>query len=194
MAFQIIDADNQLIAVLEQAGPWGNERVDAILHAPVQRSVKLRRGHGFDQRQLNAICDPSDKEGVKIVACMIQACGGVVHQSCVCCKRETSGPFETCIMMNDEGFPQCGNCAWNRQLCRGASVAAEEGASTSSETRPAPEVSESTEKLKSSVDPAPSGNFAQRSLLSGNAMPGPVSPGKHSTSDTASTTTSSRGH
>lgn len=192
VAFQITDADNQLVAVLEQAGPWGNKRVDAILHAPVRRTVKLRRGHGFDQRQLNAICDPSDKDGVKIVACRIQACGGVMHQSCVCCKMENSGPFETCIMVDDELFPQCGNCAWNRQLCRGALMAAEEGAS--SEARPAPEGLESTEKLKSSVESTPSEHFAQRTLVSGNAMPGHVSPGRHSQSDTGSTTTSFHGH
>ncbi len=194
VAFQIIDADNQLVAVLEQAGPWGNKRVDAILHAPVQRTAKLRREHGFDQRQLNAICDPSDKEGVKIVACRIQACGGVMHQSCVCCKMENFGPFETCIMVADELFPQCGNCAWNRQLCRGALMAAEEGASTSSEARPAPEGSENTEKLKNSVESTPPEHFAQRTLVSGNAMPGSVSPGRHSQSDTSSTTTSSHGY
>ncbi|KAJ2983676.1 hypothetical protein NQ176_g513 [Zarea fungicola] len=45
VAFQILDTDNQPIAVLEQAGSWGSKRVDAILQMPVQRNVKQSRNH-----------------------------------------------------------------------------------------------------------------------------------------------------
>ncbi|KAK8148643.1 hypothetical protein G3M48_009563 [Beauveria asiatica] len=191
VAFQIIDADNRLIAVLKQAGSWGNKRVDAILHMPIQRTVKLRREHSFDQRQLNAICDPSDKEGVKIVACMIQACGDIMHQSCLCCEIDKTGPFETCAMIDDEMFPQCGNCAWNRRLCRGALVAAEEEESPSSEARITPDIAESTESLNSSFSSIQSEDVDQRSLVSDNVIPGPISPGRQSQSDIASIATSS---
>ncbi|KAM3553301.1 hypothetical protein ARSEF4850_006981 [Beauveria asiatica] len=191
VAFQIIDADNRLIALLEQAGSWGNKRVDAILHMPIQRPIKLRREHGFDQRQLNTICDPSDKEVGRIVACMIQACGDVMHQSCLCCEIDKTGPFETCAMVDDKLFPQCGNCAWNRRLCRGALVAAEEGESSSSEARITPDITESTKSLNSSFSTSQSEDVDQRSLASDNVIAGPVSPGRHSQSDVASTATSS---
>ncbi|KAM3518598.1 hypothetical protein MY4038_010054 [Beauveria bassiana] len=190
VAFQIVDADNRLIAVLEQAGSWGNQRVDAILRMPIQRSIQLRREHGFDQRQLNAICDPSDEKGVKIVACMIQACGDVMHQPCLCCEMDKAGPFETCTMVDDELFPQCGNCAWNQQLCRAALVAAEEGESLSSEARITPEIAESTKRQNSLFPSGQSEEVDQRPPVADSVIPGPVSPGRHSQSDVASTTSS----
>lgn len=190
VAFQMIDADNRLIAVLEQAGSWGNQRVDAILRMPIQRSIQLRREHGFDQRQLNAICDPSDEKGVKIVACMIQACGDVVHESCLCCEMDKAGPFETCTMVDDELFPQCGNCAWNQQLCRAALVAAEEGESLSSEARITPAIAESTKRQNNSFPSGQSEEVDQRPPASDNDIPGPVTPGRHSQSDVESTSSS----
>ncbi|TQV90176.1 hypothetical protein IF1G_11175 [Cordyceps javanica] len=191
VAFQIVDADDRLVAVLEQAGPWGNKRVDTILHMPIQRAIMLRRGLGFDQRQLNAICDPSDEEGVRIVACMIQACGDVMGQPCLCCAMDGAGPFDTCIMVHDELFSQCGNCAWNRQLCRGTLLTAEEGTSPSLEARATPEGVESTTRLNRSSPLSQSEDVVRRSLVSDYVLPGPVSPGRQSQSDIASTTTSS---
>ncbi|KAJ2972197.1 hypothetical protein NQ176_g7292 [Zarea fungicola] len=192
VAFQIIDADNQPIAVLEQTGPWGSKRVDAILQMPVQRDVKLRREHGLDQCQLNAIRDPSDKEGVKIVSCMIQACGEVMHQSCVCCETGETGPFETCTMVDDELFLQCGNCVWSGQSCRGAFLTVEEGISSPLGNCPAPEAQFGT-KRPSSPFPMTTQywDVTRRPLVPGDAMTGPVFPEENSPSDDASSVRSS---
>ncbi|KAJ2976752.1 hypothetical protein NQ176_g4761 [Zarea fungicola] len=195
VAFQIVDADNQPIAVLEQAGPWGSKRVDAILQMPVQRNVKLRREHGLDQCQLNAICDPidpSDKEGVKIVSCMIQACGDIMHQSCVCCETGKTGPFETCTMVDDELFLQCGNCVWSGQSCRGAFLTVEEEISSPLGNHPAPEAQFGTKRLSS---PFPMTtqywDVTRRPLFPGDAMTVPVFPEENSPSDDASSARSS---
>lgn len=122
VVLKIIDADGCLRGELKQAGLWGTERVDRILRRAIKRPVQLRRGRPFTEEHLNAI----GENGVKIVSCMIQASGDVMgEQPCTYCRNKNKGPFDQCIMVDDEGFRRCGNCEWVRGRCQGASAGAE---------------------------------------------------------------------
>ncbi|TQV90471.1 hypothetical protein IF1G_10794 [Cordyceps javanica] len=184
---QIIDSDNHIKGVLEQVGLWGNERVDTILRMPIKRAVRLRQGYDFQQRHLVDICDTSDREGVKIVSCMIQACGETMQQPCLCCEGNKHGPFDTCIMVCNGLFPQCGNCAWDRRLCQGALLAAPTSSTVEADHAP-----EAVGGIQKPNVPFSKGSHLpgvrEKPPLSSEGAPAPMSPDRHS-DDAASTAT-----
>ncbi len=118
VVLNIIDSDGAHQGELKQVGVWGAKRVDRVLQKPVKRPVQLRKGRTFTQDHLNSICE----NGVKIVSCMIQASGEVMEQPCTYCEKKNQGPFDQCIMVDDDHFRRCGNCEWVRGRCQGAST------------------------------------------------------------------------
>lgn len=121
VVLQIIDSDGSHKGELKQVGVWGTKRVDSILQKPVKRPVQLRKGRTFTRDHLNGICE----NGVRIVSCMIQASGEAMQQPCTYCEKKNQGPFEQCIMVDDDLFRRCGNCEWVRGRCHGASTTSE---------------------------------------------------------------------
>lgn len=121
VVLKIIDADGFSQGELKQVGSWGAKRVDSVLQKPVRRPVQLRKGRPFTREHLKAICE----NGVKIVSCMIQASGEVMEQPCTYCEKKNQGPFDQCIMVDDDLFRRCGNCEWVRGRCQGASTTSE---------------------------------------------------------------------
>ncbi|KAH8713583.1 hypothetical protein HC256_006714 [Beauveria bassiana] len=137
---KIIDSDGSHRGELKQVGVWGAKRVDSVLQKPVKRSVQLRKGRTFTQDHLNGICE----NGVKIISCMIQASGEVMEQPCRYCEKKNQGPFDQCIMVDDDHFRRCGNCEWVRGRCQGASTTVETPMASAMEEELGSELDEAT--------------------------------------------------
>ncbi|PTB65036.1 hypothetical protein BBK36DRAFT_1203955 [Trichoderma citrinoviride] len=120
----LVDADDQLIGPIYETEPW-NQWVKAILHLPVKRNVKVRRGRKFTTDHLAAIYDHTEAKGVKWLSCMIQAIGEIQGKRCLSCNKN-QGAFDDCIIIGTPLFQKCGNCEWNRQGCHGAALVADE--------------------------------------------------------------------
>ncbi|PNY24171.1 Uncharacterized protein TCAP_05899 [Tolypocladium capitatum] len=111
----VTDADGNIIGPVEKIEPW-NLWVKEILHMPVKRQVKIRRGRKFGQEHLATIYDRSEGKGVKWLSCMIQATGEIQPRRCHSCDKN-QGAFDECIILGGPTFQKCGNCEWNRQGC-----------------------------------------------------------------------------
>ncbi|PHH59106.1 hypothetical protein CDD81_3801 [Ophiocordyceps australis] len=111
----VTDADGNVIGPVKRIEPW-NQWVREILHKPIKRSVKIRRGRKFNQDHLASIYDRSEGKGVKWLSCMIQATGDILPQRCHSCDKN-QGAFDDCIVLGGPLFQKCGNCEWNRQGC-----------------------------------------------------------------------------
>lgn len=167
VVLNIIDSDGAHQGELKQVGVWGAKRVDRVLQKPVKRPVQLRKGRTFTQDHLNSIRE----NGVKIVSCMIQASGTVMEQACTYCEKKNQGPFDQCIMVDDDHFRRCGNCEWVRGRCQGAS--------TTFET---PVASTMEEELGSELDEA---TASPEKPSTTQARPGTPIEGNHDTSSSA---------
>ena len=111
----VTDADGNVIGPVERIEPW-NIWVKEILHVPIKRQVRIRRGRKFGQEHLASIYDRSEGKGVKWLSCMIQATGEIQPTRCHSCDKN-QGAFDECIILGGPSFQKCGNCEWNRQGC-----------------------------------------------------------------------------
>lgn len=124
-SFRIVDANGVHIGDVKPAGEWnGNDRIQTVMNFPFKNTVKIRerRKEKFIRRDLESICGQVEtKDDIRLLSCIIQATGEIMRRPCDTCKR-MRGPFENCISLRHSRVSKCGNCEWNRNGCRGASM------------------------------------------------------------------------
>ena len=100
-----------------------NYLLGRVVERPVKRPVQIRPGRKFTVSDLEAVPYPesSDARGFKLLTFYIQATGEVQEHPCTDC-AQNHGLYQGCVMIDDEDFPRCGNCEWNRRRCHGASL------------------------------------------------------------------------
>lgn len=113
-----VDAQGTIVDRLGYLG-LSNDRTIRISALSVLRPVELR--NRFVADDVTKIYDCRDGTGSGWIACMIQATGVVQETKCQGCEQR-NGLFQHCVSVDAEPFPKCGNCEWNGQECRAASI------------------------------------------------------------------------
>lgn len=111
----IVDEDENIIGRVRKIQPR-NKSLQHLLSLPIQRSVRIRPGRRFTQRNFNGVHNDADPKRTKWVSCMIQAVGTVQSQRCSNCQKN-QGAFAECVIIGGPLFPKCGNCEWNHHGC-----------------------------------------------------------------------------
>lgn len=100
-----------------------NPLTERMMALPIKRSIRIRKGRKFTHEDLESIaqCPPDGKKGAKWLSLYIQATGEVQGRPCQSCSRQ-SGPYQECVILDEEDLPRCGNCEWTKNTCHGASL------------------------------------------------------------------------
>ena len=121
-AFIIVtDAEYNFIEAIDRTELVTDGIRRGILH-PSRRVVRMRHGHSDIRVDIAKAKEESGSARPSLFAFIIQAGGRFMSKACHTCRKGNCGPFEDCVVLDNENFQECGNCFWTGQACNGASA------------------------------------------------------------------------
>ena len=116
-AIKVLDGSGGTLGWL-QAPVKENHLLERLMERPIQRPVQLRSTRKLEAEDLHSLTEPMtvDARPFKWIGYHLQARGQLQEQQCHDCSKGF-GPFQGCVMVDDQEFPRCANCEWNKRNC-----------------------------------------------------------------------------